>query len=313
MYIQAASCISAQQSFRSDTFEAVAVSAAAGRISLLEPDYSKLIDPKLIRRMSKIIRMGVATAMDALEQAAVAVPDAILMGTAYGCLEDTGVFLKKMVENQEEMLTPTAFIQSTHNTVAAQIALMLKCHGYNNTYVQGAISFASALLDARLTISEWPDHQVLVGAADELTAYSYPILRRFGLFKQLPAGEGAGFFLLSNEKRNGSLARLAAVHCFHADAAAVQEAKTSWGREPDLVLGAAATPLLCKSKPYFSYSSLAGEFPTAGAFGFWLACKLLAGKKIQLPGIGELKNIQTIWLHQADMAGNHALIVLESC
>ena len=93
--------------------------------------------------MSRIIRMGVAAAMECLQEADVKKPDAIITGTAYGCLEDTGLFLAKMVENNEEMLTPTAFIQSTHNTVGAQVALMLSCHHYNNTFVHRGFSFES--------------------------------------------------------------------------------------------------------------------------------------------------------------------------
>ena len=88
------------------------------RMRAVEPDYAKLIDPKVIRRMSRIIRMGVAAALECLNGAT---PDAIITGTAYGSLEDTTVFLKRMIDNKEEMLTPTAFIQSTHNTVGAQI------------------------------------------------------------------------------------------------------------------------------------------------------------------------------------------------
>ncbi len=46
-------------------------------------------------------------------------PGAIITGTALGCLEDTVTFLTRMIELNEELLPPTAFIQSTHNTVAA--------------------------------------------------------------------------------------------------------------------------------------------------------------------------------------------------
>ena len=58
------------------------------------------------------------------------------------------VFLRKMIEFEEKMLSPTAFIQSTHNTVGAQIALLLKCHHYNNTIVHRAFSFENALTEA---------------------------------------------------------------------------------------------------------------------------------------------------------------------
>src|SRR5690606_5551866 len=118
----------------------------------VDPDYKQWIDVKQIRRMSRVVKMGVAAANLSLEAAGLTAPDAIITGTAYGCLDDTGVFLKKMVEQQEEMLTPTAFIQSTHNTVAGQIALLLQCHGYNNTFVNRGFSFENALLDAMMIL-----------------------------------------------------------------------------------------------------------------------------------------------------------------
>ena len=41
------------------------------RLSCIEPDYKDFIDPKMIRRMSRIIKMGVAAAIDCLQQAGV--------------------------------------------------------------------------------------------------------------------------------------------------------------------------------------------------------------------------------------------------
>ena len=62
-----------------------------------EPDYKAFIDPKALRRMSRIIRMGVAAARACLQEASLATPDAIVTGTGYGCLEDTGLFLTSML------------------------------------------------------------------------------------------------------------------------------------------------------------------------------------------------------------------------
>ena len=75
----------------------------------------------------------------------VEMPGGIIVGTAYGCLQDTEIFLTTMIEYNEEMFTPTAFIQSTHNTIGAQIGLMLQCHNYNNAFVHSGFSFESAL------------------------------------------------------------------------------------------------------------------------------------------------------------------------
>jgi 3-oxoacyl-[acyl-carrier-protein] synthase II len=235
MYIRATGNISPQKSFGHPPFLSEPVEYSGNRLACAEPDYKEIIDVKLIRRMSRIIRMGVAAAMECLQEAGVKQPDAIITGTAYGCLEDTGLFLTKMVENNEELLTPTAFIQSTHNTIGAQIGLMLHCNNYNNTFVHRGFSFESALLDGMMLLKEKEVTNVLLGAVDEITDISHTILNRMGLYKQMPvlnlelfksnpivigskgtiAGEGAAFFFLTNEPSAADYAKLDGLKTFY--------------------------------------------------------------------------------------------------
>jgi 3-oxoacyl-[acyl-carrier-protein] synthase II len=157
-----------------------------------------------------------------LQEAGEQLPDAIVTGTAYGCLEDTGLFLTSLIERNEEMLQPATFIQSTHNTVGAQIALMLQCTRYNNTFVHRGFSFEHALLDAIMLLQEGEAANVLVGGMDEITDASHALLTRFGLYRRSPvsnlhlytgrpkgtiAGEGAAFFLLTNRPAGSDNAR----------------------------------------------------------------------------------------------------------
>jgi 3-oxoacyl-[acyl-carrier-protein] synthase II len=235
MYIRATGNISPQKTFGHPPFLTEPIEYSGSRLACAEPDYKEIIDVKLIRRMSRIIRMGVAAAMECLQEAGVKQPDAIITGTAYGCLEDTGLFLSKMIEYREELLTPTAFIQSTHNTIGAQIGLMLQCHNYNNTFVHRGFSFENALLDGMLLLKEKEAANVLVGAVDEITDFSHAILTRMGLYKQGPvsnlelfkstpiaigakgtiAGEGAAFFFLTNESSADDYAKLDALSTFY--------------------------------------------------------------------------------------------------
>src|ERR1700744_5348555 len=161
VYIRAASCLSAQNTLTADDFLRDIKEYVGTRMNAVEPDYKTYIDPKQARRMSHVIKMGVAAAQECLNQAAGYNPDAIITGTALGCVEDTVTFLSRIVEMHEEMLPPTAFIQSTHNTVAAQVALMLGNHGYNNTFVHKGISFENALIDALMLINEGEAKNVL--------------------------------------------------------------------------------------------------------------------------------------------------------
>ena len=94
-FIRATGNISPQQSFGHGPLLQQIVTQTGNRLHCTEPDYLNYIDAKAIRRMSRIIKMGVAAAMECLQEAAVQNPDAIVMGTAYGCLDDTGIFLKK--------------------------------------------------------------------------------------------------------------------------------------------------------------------------------------------------------------------------
>ena len=164
MYIRATGNISPQKTFGHLPFMEDVLEYRGSRLHCAEPDYKQVIDVKYIRRMSRIIKIGVAAALECLQEAKLSNPDAIITGTAYGCMEDTGIFMKKLVENNEELLTPTAFIQSTHNTVGAQIALILSCNQYNNTFVHRGFSFETALLDAMMLLKDKEAENVLIGS-----------------------------------------------------------------------------------------------------------------------------------------------------
>ena len=184
IFIRAASCISPQQTFDHKLFSTNAIEYNANALKVIEPDYKTIIDAKLMRRMSRIVRIGLAAALQCVREAGLENVDAITTGTAYGCMEDSEKFLKTIVEQDEQMLSPTSFIQSTHNTVAAQIALTLKCNNYNNTFVHRGFSFEHALTDAILLLHEGKAQNVLTGSADEMTDFAFSILQRFGLYKQ---------------------------------------------------------------------------------------------------------------------------------
>ena len=109
---------------KGDQLLAVPMNYSKDRMMCIEPEYAQYIDPKFLRRMSRILKLGTASSIMALADAGIKIPDAIITGTGYGCLEDTITFAKKMIENKEHALNPTPFIQSTHNTIGSQIALL---------------------------------------------------------------------------------------------------------------------------------------------------------------------------------------------
>ena len=153
------------------------------------------------RRMSRILRMAVSTAVECCGNIDnVKDIDAIITATGYGCLADSERFLRNVIENNEELLNPTPFIQSTFNTVGGQIALLSKNHCENITYVNRSHSFEDALLDAYLQVSIEGKERILLGAFDEVTESSNNILERLGVFRNgQKNGEGAIFMELTSQ------------------------------------------------------------------------------------------------------------------
>src|SRR5450631_4255950 len=230
IYIRSTGNISPQNSLNKDLFFSTRLKTLNNYFKCPEPDYASFVDSKMIRRMSRIVKMGVAAAMTCLRDAGIENPSAILTATAYGCLEDSSAFLRRMIEFEEKMLSPTAFIQSTHNTVGAQIALLLKSHSYNNTIVHSSFSFENALTETGLLLQEGLG-PVLVGSVDEITDDRHSILSRFGLYRKSGksegniAGEGASFFLMDSEPGNNPQAILKDVQTMYnpENAAVVQQ------------------------------------------------------------------------------------------
>ncbi len=351
MYIRATGNISPQKTFGHQPLEEPVV-YTGNRLACIEPDYKDFIDPKQIRRMSRIIRMGVAAAMECLQEAGIKSPDAIVTGTAYGCLEDTNVFLSRMVEFNEELLTPTAFIQSTHNTIGAQIGLLLQCNNYNNAFVHRGFSFESALLDGMMLLKEGEASNVLVGAIDEITNTSHAILNRLGLYKQETvsnldifqtgtkgtiAGEGAAFFVLANEPAETDYAKLDGMHTFYkpnGDGEIEKQVSHFLNKHSvsmndiDLVITGRNGDVnwdsiydqvdksIFNNKVSINYKQLCGEYPTAAAFAMWLGATIL--KTGSLPQAisneqAEGKSIKRVLIYNHYLGIHHSLMLLSAC
>lgn len=132
-------------------------------------DIRKYVKPMEARRMGKIMKSSLLSSLEALEKAGIVTPDAIITGTTYGCLENSEKLLVQLKEEGEEMLKPTYFMQSTHNTIGSNIAIKTHCHGYNITYTQGEDSLAWAIRDAKMLLASGKAKTVLVGCHDEST------------------------------------------------------------------------------------------------------------------------------------------------
>ncbi len=232
--------------------------------STLTADIKALIpDAALRRRMSRIVKMGVSVGMACVQQVGVAEIDAIITATGFGCLDDSEKFLRTLIENDESLLNPTPFIQSTFNTVGGQIGLLCKNHCYNMTYTHRGRSFESALLDAILLIQSGEAHCVLLGGFDNNTPSQLKIMERMGLWRHATAGEGAYFFVLSDRPQPEALAQVFLPEFLSelpADATVDYAACGTFHTASAATLFAALTD--CKSDRWI-YNSYFGQAPTA--------------------------------------------------
>lgn len=144
----------------------------------------KYVKPLEARRMGKIMKSALLSSLAALEEAGVDVPDAIVTGTAYGCLENSEKLLLQIRDEGEQLLKPTLFMQSTHNTIGSAIAIKTHCHGYNTTYTQERRSLEWVMRDAKMLLLTGKAKTVLVGCHDESTDSFNSLLQKAGLEPQ---------------------------------------------------------------------------------------------------------------------------------
>lgn len=322
IYINAYSSISAQDSFYGN-WEHLS-SPTGAFLDAQEPQYKDFLPRKQLRRMSRVVRMGLATAMQALEQGGQPVVDAIVSGTAWGCVQDTEKFLEALIVNQEQYLTPTAFVQSTHNTVAGQIALLKDNNGYNMTYVQGKVSFELAVIDALTLLEQGAAQTVLVNGLDELTSHLKIMLERLHCAQpSQPMGEGASCFILSKKPSEKSLASL--VGCSSAYSPKGVTSDNTWEvllaqancnpLELDLVLCGQelkrVTAQVFHSIEHCSYAALCGNYPTNAAFAVGLGTELLQGNTSVQQALGLSGNFPKRVAIYNEEGGHKGLIVLE--
>lgn len=179
----------------------------------LRNDIKVLIpEMNLRRRMGRLVKSGVAAGIESLLAFGDRAPiDAVITATGLGCIADSEKFLEGLIANQEAMLNPTPFIQSTFNTVGAQIALLRGLHCYNTTYAHRWASFENALTDAALRLGAGLSRAVLVGAFDETTPTVETILNRLGAIHQGSWGESSVFFVLTAEAFDTTVAAITGI------------------------------------------------------------------------------------------------------
>tara|TARA_B100000929_G_scaffold286540_1_gene271849 strand:+ start:795 stop:1853 length:1059 start_codon:yes stop_codon:yes gene_type:complete len=319
-------------------------------LKALEVDYKSAIKPMMLRRMSKAVKMGLFCSKKALLEAGINMPDAIIVGTGQGCMLDTEKFMINMLESEEGLLSPTSFIQSTHNTVAGQIALNLKCKAYNMTFTQNSVSFESALLDVLLQMEDRNVNNILVGGVDETSTEFTGFqkldkqikgenIRNLDLFKSKTAGtiisEFAAFFSISSKISPETYAEFKDVQIMNSIEISglnsiiedfLSRNDTNVSKIDAIILGRNGDARfdnyydelqngIFSDTCQIGYKHLVGDNNSISSYAFWLASKILKEKKI--PEIFKLNTLNCIaprhiLIYNQYLGKNHGLILLQS-
>lgn len=348
IFVNSASCISVQNTLDKNFVMGLKPNFTENYLPATEPNYKDFIPAGLIRRMSKVVKMSSVAAQKALAEAKVEIPDSIIVGTGMGCTEDSEKFLKNVIQNNEEFLTPTYFIQSTHNTVAGQIALAIKCHAYNFTYVNTASSLEFSLLDAKLQLENHEAENILVGATDEAAKRTLELYKLNNTIKKeehLPVdflqsksngviwGEGSAFFVISNEKSENSYSVIKDIAIQNTlEINEVKQFIEKFLQKNNLKAGEIYAVILGfsgdeKSDGFYHEASqlfpdsallyfkhLCGEFNTSSGFSFFLANHILRNQEIpEVMKINKVdKNkINNVLIYNQLLGEDHSLLLLE--
>jgi 3-oxoacyl-(acyl-carrier-protein) synthase len=346
VYIQSANQISVQKPL-SDEWLTHPILYDEKRVSTIDPDYKAFLSPLMSRRMCNLLKRAVVLSRISLKEAQVEMPDAIISGTGLGCIENTEKFLSSISENGEKFLQPTFFMQSTHNVLSSTIAIELKCHGYNNTFVHRGASFENALLDALMQFETKKANRLLLGGYDELTDDYYAFFNRLDTWDFKPevsykkksfAAEAAVNMVLTNDKNENTLCEINAAALMYRPTteqirksveALLEKASCKLEDIDVLVTGINTIPandavynafrhsIFKGAIPIMQYKHLFGESWSSSALGVYAAAKCL--KTGAIPEFmladtdNDLKSVKRMLFYNHCKNKSHSLILLSSC
>ena len=309
-------------------------------IPATDPDYKQYFAPNVARRLGKVLKRAMLTSQQVSKETKIANPDAIIVGTGLGCIENTELFLEALIHEGEEMLKPTHFMQSTHNTIGSLIAIDMQCRGYNSTYTHKGISFECALLDAFMQLKNKQIQTALVGAHDEMTPKYFTLLKRIGYLDNIKngfCGETAISMMLASEQKSNALCRLNGIEILYRPnknelqnglSRLIEQAQCSLDEIDAVMIGLnnqkendsvydAICPKLFPNKKILRYKHLFGESYTASGLGVYAAATCLHQQRISahlfVNSEKEQKGIKHILFYNQFENKNHTLVLLSSC
>ncbi len=132
-----------------------------------DPD-AKSIPSMHRRRMSRLSRMALAAALDAVSGQTV---DYSIFCSQHGEIVRTSALLLSITQGIE--LSPNAFAQSVHNTASGLFTVIAKSNAPSSSIASGGNTFAYGWLDAQAYLAKNPSHRVLLVDFDEVIPDEY--------------------------------------------------------------------------------------------------------------------------------------------
>lgn len=351
IFIQSAAQISIQEPLCERWFEAP-ICPKSRHCRAIDADYAQFLNPMKMRRAGNFLKRALTTSIVAANQAKINEFDAIITGTGLGCTENTEKFFLSIFENDEQLLQPTFFMQSTHNTINAQIGLHFKNHNYNSTYSHNGISFENALLDAVMQFELGKIRTALVGAHEEMTPLFFSLFDKINYWKKGEisteilragntvgsfAGENSVSFALQNWATPETLCALSGLTLMYAPSDEVlQKELTKMLQRADIQIDSIdavvcglsgdghndevyrrAAETLFKGIPVVWYKHLFGESFCSSAMGTYVAATCLQKKVIPTHLFytpqQPIENPRNVLIFNHFQNKNYAIILLKKC
>lgn len=311
-YINGVDCISAQH--RNE--ELVPLEKGQAYVSAREPIYKEVITPGKIRRLDKMSKMGLYASKICLKDAGMENVDGIVVGVGQTFSDNPSSMLEKLIHHDEGLINPGMFMNSLLSSASGQIALDLKCYGYNNTLTQRGFSFESALIDGIVQIEQGDCDNMLIGGIDAVSDTYIKLADEYGYINSSGfesgayfsnsdenriVGEGAAFFLLSSSAADSSYVAIKAVDCFYTqepERQVVQKLGSFLRKHRvlntniDLVLSGKGfdhlfeepylrtEEKLLRGIPHIFFKKYCGEYPTASTFGLWMGSQIIKNQAV---------------------------------
>ncbi len=96
-FINGVGIISPQKTFDPDVFLTEISHYDKNVLTCIPPDFKAYINPIQMRRLSRMLRIGLSAAVICLRNSKITMPDGIITATGYGFLDETAKFLRELL------------------------------------------------------------------------------------------------------------------------------------------------------------------------------------------------------------------------